>query len=208
MATDKNARCCLITCNVLLLIIGLLIVGVSVYINIQGSFPVQEIETFVKPYLNIFIISGAVVAVISILGLCAAAGGCWLYVYSFLALVMFIVFLAIAIVAFILYFVVGNADSSESFWAEIDKAFANIVNTTEWEQVQTTFECCGFGEKYPCESAQSTFPDCKTLFTGAVETSSLWVGIAAIVAALILLIIICSSCKMICSKGPKRETQW
>ncbi|KAK8805340.1 hypothetical protein WA158_001997 [Blastocystis sp. Blastoise] len=213
MSDKKEGKCCLIATNVILLIIGLVILGVALYFKFAGSFPVPEVEAILAPSLLFFIVTGVVICVLAILGWCAAGEGCWLYTYSFLVFIVFIVALVATIFIFVLYVLIQKANEHDGgLWESITQAIWAYAaeDTKGWKEIQDGLKCCGFGTNTTIQTGTycggENATDCLNLISQTTTSYALWAGLGFAIATLVLLILVCSSCRLMCSCGNKNSS--
>lgn len=206
---QKEGKCCLVFTNVLLCLLGLLVAGVAAYIKFGGSIPIPEIESLLTPYITLLIIVGIVILIVGLLGWCASAGGCWLWIYSTLIFICFVVGLAITVLVFILVFIIKSGSSlQETVMNAVAEAVSRLIEADEknWIAVEELFKCCGYegvNTSYIgdiCNSANETMANCKDVLFSYASTYLIWIGLVFVVIEIVLLILVCSSCKLCCAK--------
>ena len=177
--------------------------------NDTAFIPVAKELPFVW---EIAIIASIVLVILSVFGFGASCGGCVLYFYLVIALLLNILFFAGSIAAFLVFFALKKPSSENGIVHLINTTIARWVEdphaATHWRRIQDLIECCGYyNHQQTGFSCLSTlYTDCSGVVFELITKGSLFGGIGIAVMVLVLLVMNCVTCRMLKTEsGRQRE---
>ncbi|XP_014293061.1 23 kDa integral membrane protein isoform X1 [Halyomorpha halys] len=131
--------------NLACALLGLTVLGVSIYANIQG----RSLKTFLEGELNItsilLICVGAAVFLIAFFGCCGAIreDSCYLNTYGVILSILLLAQIALGVLAF-----VYKSRFPDTFSKYLDETFDKAIHDdkeaiVQMSEIQSTLECCG-----------------------------------------------------------------
>ena len=201
MASDKKeGKGCMVFMNVLLLILGLFIIGLTIYVNTGSDIPpvIQQLGVILGMGIGI----GVVLVIFSIIGFCASCGGCFLFIYCVVITILSIICVVLTIAVIIIWVGVKNLDdTSNAIVSLVDNTTINVISQPDyqdsWKSIQNALNCCGyqgFEETGDSCSASPQGQDCRNLIFGTLVNYSLVSFIVILVATVVVIILNCASC--------------
>ncbi|XP_053599936.1 leukocyte surface antigen CD53-like isoform X2 [Plodia interpunctella] len=222
-AMDSCGRCLkysLICINVVTLIAGIIAFSLGIWVWSQRSFSTTLLSSnmFVAS-LGVVIVMGAAIMLLSLLGCCGAAKEvkCMLLTYYIIVFIIFVVMLVGGILQFV-FREKALSTLDRELYAAIPYYGAKHEYTKAWDDTQTYLQCCGVrGSKdwngnIPESCCQEVYPgkrrDCRaspnptTMYVDGcldkvvdfLRQNAVYVGVAAIIVALIMLIALILAC--------------
>ena len=199
MAKDKKeGSACMICMNVILLILGIAVFGCGIYLSVGKEIP--PVFASLTEYLGMAIAFGVALIIFSILGFCAACGGCFLFVYAVVITLCSVFCIVMTIVLLVLFFTIKGQGDSSPIIEFIDNSTLTIIETPEyaetWKSIQDNLNCCGYEgvEKTGDQCLEATYVDCRDGLFTVITDYSLFGAIAMLVVTIVLLILNCASC--------------
>lgn len=208
MSKEKKGKGCLICMNILLLILGALVIGATIYV--MNGTDVPPIFKALEANCYWLIVAGVILIIFSIFGICASCGGCVLYFYSIFITLLTIVFLVVDIIFFVAYFTINPNKPDNQIVSVIDNLTLTVIQDPEaaddWKTIQDSFNCCGYNNIETTKTGSACIPeslaaspepvsDCRALLFDVCEKYSLYASLIGLVIFLVLLILTCASCK-------------
>ncbi|KAM3968352.1 tetraspanin-9 [Aphomia sociella] len=222
-AMDSCGRCMkfsLICINVITLVGGALALGIGLWVWTSRSFSSTLLSNnmFIAS-VAVVVAMGAAMMLLSLLGCCGAAKEvkCMLLTYYILVFIIFVVMLVGGILQFVFREKVLTTIDREMY-AAIPYYGVKHEYTKAWDDTQTYLQCCGvksykdWNDNVPDSCCREVYPgkrlDCKaspnptTMYVDGclnkvvvfLREDAVYVGAAAIVVALIMLLALILSC--------------
>ncbi|KAL4709363.1 hypothetical protein ACJJTC_007095 [Scirpophaga incertulas] len=220
---DSCGRCMkfsLICINVITLVGGALALAVGLWVWTSRSFSstLMSNNMFIAS-VAVVVVTGAAMMLLSLLGCCGAAKEvkCMLLTYYILVFIMFVVMLVGGILQFVFREkVVGTLD--RELYAAVPYYGVRHEYTRAWDDTQTYLQCCGVksykdwngnipescckeiysGKRQECRSAPNPtnmyMDGCMSKVIEFLREDAVYVGAAAVVVALIMLLALILSC--------------
>lgn len=222
-AMDSCGRCMkfsLICINVVTLVAGGIALAVGLWIWTTRSFSstLMSNNMFIAS-VGVVVAMGAAIMVLSILGCCGAAKEvkCMLLTYYILVFIIFVAMLVGGILQFVFREKVVSTLDRELF-ASIPYYGVKHEYTKAWDDTQTYLQCCGVrsykdwndnvpnscckevypGQRLDCKSSPNPttmhLDGCLSKVIDFLREDAIYVGVVAIVVALILMMALILSC--------------
>lgn len=222
-AMDSCGRCMkfsLICINVVTFVAGAVALGVGLWVWTTRSFSstLMSNNMFIAS-VGVVVAMGAAMMLITILGCCGATKEvkCMLLTYYILVFIIFVVMLVGGILQFVFREKVVTTLDRE-LYAAIPYYGVKHEYTKSWDDTQTFLQCCGvrshkdWNDNVPESCCQEVYPgkrlDCKsspnptTMYVDGclmkvidfLREDALYVGVVAVVVAIIMLLALILSC--------------
>ena len=201
MSKDKaEGKACMNFMNGVLIVLGLVVLGFTVYLNKVDNIP--PVLSSLSVLMGVGYMIGGLLVVFGIIGICASYGGCLLYLYSILITILSII-CVVATVAIIVV-TVGMKLKESGNSSIIDKVdnitmsyVTNEANAESWKNMQNALKCCGYTgleETGETCTADPKGPDCREVIFEQLEKYCLVATIVILVVTIFVIIINCASC--------------
>ena len=201
---------CFILLNCILLLLGVCMLISTIYVMNDTTFmPVAKELPFVW---EIAILASIALVILSVFGFGASCGGCTLYFYLMIALLLNILLFAGSIAAFLVFFAMKTPTSENGIAHLVNTTIASWVEdpyaATAWKKIQDLMKCCGYyGHQQTGFSCLSTlYTDCSGGIFELITNGSLFGGISVAVMVLVLLVMNCVTCRML-KTGSDRQRE-
>lgn len=182
----------------------------TIYVMNDTTFmPVAKELPFVW---EIAILASIALVILSVFGFGASCGGCTLYFYLMIALLLNILLFAGSIAAFLVFFALKTPTSENGIAHLANTTIASWVEdpyaATDWKRIQDSMKCCGYYEHqqtgFSCLS--TLYTDCSGGIFELITKGSLFGGIGVAVIVLVLLAMNCVTCRML-KTGSDRQRE-
>lgn len=200
MSKDKaEGKACMNFMNVVLIVLGLVVVGFTVYLNKVEDIP--PVLSSLSGLMGVGYMLGGLLVVFGIIGICASYGGCLLYLYSILITILSIVCVVATIAIIVITVGMKLKESGNS--VIIDKVdnitmsyVTNEANAESWKNMQNALKCCGYTslEETGDLCVAPKGPDCRELIFEQLEKYCLAATIVVLIVTIFVLIINCATC--------------
>ena len=201
MSKDKaSGKACMNFMNVLLIVLGLVVAGLTIYLNKVDNIP--PILSSLNFLMGAGYLIGGLLIVFGIVGICASYGGCLLYLYCILITILSIVCIVATIALIVLTVGMKLKESgNSSIVDQVDNITLSFISKEEngesWTNIQNVLKCCGYTgleETGDSCSADPKGPDCRAFIFDQLETYCLVATVVILVVTVFVLIINCASC--------------
>ena len=200
---------CFILLNCILLLLGVCMLISTIYVMNDTTFmPVAKELPFVW---EIAILASIALVILSVFGFGASCGGCTLYFYLMIALLLNILLFAGSIAAFLVFFSLKTPTSENGIAHLVNTTIASWVEdpyaATDWKKIQDLMKCCGYyGHQQTGFSCLSTlYTDCSGGIFELITNGSLFGGIGVAVMVLVLLAMNCVTCRMLKTESDRQR---
>lgn len=207
---NRKGRVCFILLNCILLLLGVCMLISTIYVMNDTTFiPVAK---ELPSVWEIAILASIALVILSVFGFGASCGGCTLYFYLMITLLLNILLFAGSIAAFLVFFALKTPTSENGIAHLVNTTIARWVEdpyaATDWKRIQDSMKCCGYYEHqqtgFSCLS--TLYTDCSGGIFELITKGSLFGGIGVAVMVLVLLAMNCVTCRMLKTEsGRQRE---